>query len=97
MATEARPVRHLGEAFEHDGVWWRQGKLGPYLITDQLDTSRVWVGKPDPFCAACGVGGLGHSLRQHYDAVQASRRRAVCHPHRSAARLAGHPPALGAL
>ena len=85
MATgESRPLprRHVGEAFRRDGRWWRQGKLGPYLIWDELDTSLVRV-KRDPICPLCARGDVEHSSRYHLEAVYEARRKAICHPSRT--------------
>ncbi len=87
-----RELRYVGEAFEQEGVWYREGKLGPYHVLDQLDTTRVWLGKRDEFCCACGAG-VSHSWRYHHHAIHESRRKAICAPRRpdATARLTEAP------
>lgn len=81
----AQPYMYCSEAFREQGRWWRQGKLGPYLVWDELDTTRPFHGTTsgDLRCWACRAG-IEHSRRHHNQTVVETRKSIICHPRRDA-------------
>lgn len=76
------PLRYVGQAFKAEGAWWRQGKVAPYLIADELDTSRIFYGRWHQLCEGCALG-TGHSSRFHRLSVLENRKEAICVPERT--------------
>jgi hypothetical protein len=52
-----------GETYEEDGGTFRVGKLGPILVAEMGDVSKVFLGR-DTRCGACREGAV-HSTEYH--------------------------------
>lgn len=74
--------RYVSEPYFECGAWWRVGRTGQVRLWDQLDTSRIYTGRRDPFCTMCRDRDVSHSQRYHLEAVLLGRRRAICIPNR---------------